>query len=164
MNQSQWAQVRTRSSAADPRQPRQRPLQARVGQAADADHAVDDDRIAGAQPRPQALGVVVGELVDDGEGPHLHREEGDVAPLRARLQHGQRQRARGAGGDRHRRRDPQAAAQQRHRDGGADRADGAGPHRQAKRFGWPGAPPHQVGEYRSEARRRPGGRGAASPE
>ena len=81
MNQSQWVQARNLLSAADPRQPREAALQAGVGQPAGADHPVDADRIAGAEPRSQALGVVVRELVGDREGPHLHREEDDVAPL-----------------------------------------------------------------------------------
>jgi hypothetical protein len=61
----------------------------------------------------------------DGEGPHLHSEEDDVAPLRARTQHGQRQRPDRYCGHRDHRRDPQAAAEQGYRDGSADRAEGA---------------------------------------
>ena len=48
-------------------------------------------------------------------------------------QDGERQRPAGAGGDGHRRRDPQAPAQQRHRDRGADDAGRSGPHGQSKR-------------------------------
>ena len=63
--------------------------------------------------------------MDHREGPHLQREERDVALVGARVQHGERERARGAGGDRHRRGDPQPAAEQRHGDRRCRSADAA---------------------------------------
>ena len=46
-----------------------------------AEDPIDTDRVANVQPATEALGVVVGELVDDREGPHLEPEERRVAGL-----------------------------------------------------------------------------------
>ena len=137
-----------------------RALQADVGQPAERRsrgrrRSGSELRRRGAQP----LGIVVGELVDHREGPHLHREEGDVALARARAQHGERQRA-----PRRRRRSSPgrgsgaagAAAARRPRRRSRRRLR---PARHAQRRRWPERL-HEVGEYRSTAAP---GCGAAPP-
>ena len=131
-NQTQWTQVSARSSRCRAR--------ARPAPAAGARWAARRRRSGGrrgsdsgsaAAPR-SALGIVVGQLVGDREGPHLHREEQRRRAASSAATARRAPAARRPGGDRHRRRDPQPAAQQRHRDGGRDAAAGAGAHRRAQ--------------------------------
>ena len=107
-----------------------------------------------------ALGVVVGKLVDDGEGPHLQREEGDVAARERGRRTASAERPGGAGGDRHRGRDPQALAQQGHGERGGERRRRRRPAPPARSAG-DGRERLLIrrGEYRSAAERP----GAAAP-
>ena len=149
---------------ADAAQARHPPLQAGVGQAAEPDHPVGDDRVAAAQPRLQPLRIVVGKLVDHDEGPHLHRVERHVALARARVENGDRQRPRRAGRDGHRSGRPQSLAQQRngHRGGDEHRLLRSAPRGEAPEMAASGL--HQVGEYRSRwTRERIGQRRRAAP-
>ena len=107
-------------------------LQADVGQLAEAERPVDGDRIANPKPPPQPLGIVVGQLVNDRERPHLEPEQSGVARLGAGKQHGEREGARRGRGDRDRRRDAQAAANQGHGDRAREREAGRGPDRRAE--------------------------------
>ena len=65
----------------DPAKAGEGALEARVGEAAKAEGAVDRHRIVDAEAAAEALGVIVGDLVDHDEGPHLHREQRHVALL-----------------------------------------------------------------------------------
>ena len=69
--------------------------------------------------------------MDHGEGPHLQREERDVALAGARVENGHRERPGGAGSDGHRSRDPQPLPQQRYGDRSGDAP--AAPARTARR-------------------------------
>ena len=124
-------------------------LQARAGQPAHADRAIDGDRVAGVEPAAECLRIVVGHLVDDRESPHLHREERDVAAARPRREDGDRDRPRGAHREGHRTGHLEALSHQGKGDRGAEGGRCSGPDGQSYRAGWPRTPPHQVGEYRS---------------
>ena len=144
-NQSQCAQVRKRLSVPT-RDRRARPRCRRtLGSRPKPIAAVGDDRVADPEAGAQALGVVVGQLVDHREGPHLQRVHGDVALARARIQDGQPERPGGAGRNGHRSGDARPAAQQRHGDRSADRRRRSGTHRLAQRRRWLSGP-HEVGE------------------
>ncbi len=132
----------------DPAEAGEGALQARVGEPAAAEGAVNRDRVADAEAAAQPLAIVVGDLVGHREGPHLHREQRHVALLRAGGQNRERQRPAGAGGDSDWGGDAVASAQQRHRERGANRGGRPGPYRHAQRRRWPRPGPHKVGEYR----------------
>ena len=93
MNQAQWTTESTRSSAVTSPGREQARCRRTFGQLAEPEHAVDADRVADPQPPPQPLRVVVGQLVDDREGPHLQREQRRVARLGAGTQHREGHRA-----------------------------------------------------------------------
>ena len=113
---------------ADPRHPGEGALEADVGQPAEPDRAVDDDRVAACAAGAQPLRIVVGELVDHDEGPHLHREEDDVAtPSCAAAGRRPPSGPGGAGGDRHRGGNPRPLAEQGNGEGGRHDAGRAGP-------------------------------------
>jgi hypothetical protein len=89
-------------------------LETDVRQLAQPEHTVDGDRIANSEAPPQPFGVVIGQLVNDGERPHLESEQRGISSLGAGSQHGKCEGAGGRGGDGHGRRDAQAAADERH--------------------------------------------------
>ena len=129
--------------------PREGALKSTVGQLAQAERAVGADRIANPEPAAKPLRIVVRQLVDDRERPHLEREQRRIASLGAGTQHRQRQRARrgGHGGDR--RRDAQPPPGERDQNRAGERRGRAplGRAASAASFASGGVGPRR-GEYR----------------
>ena len=65
-----------------------------LGSSPSADRAIGADRVADPEPAPKALRIVVGQLVDHRERPHLKREHRRVARLGAGNEHRERRAAR----------------------------------------------------------------------
>ena len=117
----------------DPGHPAEGALEAGVGEPAEAERAVGDDRVAGLESAAEPVGIVVGQLVDHREGPHLEHVEPDVALARSRVEHREGERARGTGGDRHRRGNAEAVSQERHGDRRRERSGRSGADHRAQR-------------------------------
>ena len=114
---------------------RERPLEPNVRQLTCSEDSVHLDRVADPQPLPQPIRLVVGELVDHRERPHLEGEQARVPALRPREEHRQRERAGRGRGDRHPGRDPQAATGQRDDEGRRKRRRGRRPDHGPQRRG-----------------------------
>jgi hypothetical protein len=111
----------------------QRPLEAGGRQLTAAEDAVADDRVADPQPPPEALRIVVGQLVSHREAPHLQGVERRIAGLGAGLQHRQPEGAGDAGGDRDDGVHTQTATEERDEHRRREGGHRAGAHGRAKR-------------------------------
>ncbi len=112
----------------------QRALQALRRRDAEAEQAVDLDRVVDVQAGAQLLGVVERQLPADLEEPHVGGAGGDVARAAAGRRRGDRGERRG-GRDRdgRGRREAQPLAKRRQRDGRRDRGGRGDPHAGAPR-------------------------------
>ena len=134
-NQDQWTMARTRSSLVTSPGRENARWSRTFGSSPPRATRSDLDRVADPQPLPQPIGLVVGELVDHRERPHLEGEQARVPALRPREEHRQRERAGRGRGDRHPGRDPQAATGQRDDEGRRKRRRGRRPDHGPQRRG-----------------------------
>ena len=75
-------------------------MKANVGELAEADRAIRADRIPNPEAAPKPLRIVVWQLVDHRERPHLKREHRRIAGLGPGNEHRERQRSRRGGRER----------------------------------------------------------------